>query len=806
LAIQWFETGMESLADWFAQQGWQPQHFQRDAWEAYLAGEQGIINAPTGSGKTYSILLPALLRAANSAEKGLKILWVCPIRALAREIEQACQRAITALAPQLRVGIRTGDTTPGERRKQWLNMPEVLIITPESLHLLLASKGNSAALGNLQTLVADEWHELLGSKRGVQVALAVSRLRALNPALQVWGISATIGNLEEAGTILLGPKAGPGVLIRSSLKKELEIKTVLPETLEKFPWSGHLGIHLLPQVLPIIQQSGTCLLFTNTRSQAEIWYKSLLEASPDLAGVIAMHHGSISKEIRAWVEDALHEGRLRVVVCTSSLDLGVDFRPVETVIQVGGPKGVSRFAQRAGRSGHLPGAVSRIYFVPTHSLEILEAAALREALSRSAHEERQPYLNSMDVLVQYMVTLAVGEGFKPDELYQEICSTYAYKHLSYAAFTDALNFLENGGASLASYPEYKKLVLQNGLYGIASRRTAMHHRLSIGTITSDAVLNVKLSGGSWLGTIEEYFISRLAPGDCFWFAGRNLEFIRIREMTVEVRISKGKAGQIPSWQGGRMPLSSTLGQAIRNQLLHPENSVEANFLKPLFEVQRARSFIPSEGRFLIEKIKTREGWHCFFYPFEGRNVHEGLAALFAYRIAQLQQTTFSIAMNDYGFELLSATDIPIEIALERGLTGDRNLSVDLPRCVNDTEMARRRFRDISRIAGLVFSGFPGKQKRDRNLQASAALFFNVFLEEEPEHFLLRQAYDEVYDFQLELQRMKQALQRIGKQEVTLHYPEKITPFAFPIMAERLRERYSNESLSAQIARLQKSIT
>jgi ATP-dependent helicase Lhr and Lhr-like helicase len=795
-----------TLSEWFKVKGWEPQDFQLRSWETFEAGGQGIVNAPTGSGKTYSLLLPALYRAHCSDAKGLKVIWICPIRALAREIEQSCQLAIDSLFPSLRVGIRTGDTGVGERRKQWQNMPDVLITTPESLHLLLASKGNLCVLQNVQTLVADEWHELMGSKRGVQVALAISRIRSLNASLQVWGISATIGNIEEAGKVLLGSAAGDAVLIRSGIKKELEVITLFPDTLERFPWSGHLGIHLLPKVLPVILESGTCLLFTNTRAQAEIWYKALIDAVPDLAGLIAMHHGSISKELRTWVEDSLHEGKLKVVVCTSSLDLGVDFRPVDTIIQVGGAKGVSRFAQRAGRSGHLPGAVSRIYFVPTHSLEILEGSALREALANDMHEERQPYVNSMDVLVQYMATLAVGEGFRPEQLYREVCTTYAYQYLSYEAFSTALTFLVGGGASLASYPEFKKLTLKDGMYRMEGRRSAMQHRLSIGTITSDAVLNVKQKGGQWLGTIEEYFISRLSPGDSFWFAGRNLEFVRIRDMVVEVIPSKAKEGQIPSWQGGRMPLSSTLGQAIRNQLKETGNSEESIFLKPLFLLQEERSILPAEGKFLIEKFRSREGCHCFFYPFEGRNVHEGLAALFAYRIGQVHRVTFSIAMNDYGFELLSASDIPLDVALERGLLSEKNLMQDLALCVNDTEMARRRFRDISRIAGLVFSGYPGKQKRDRNLQASAGLFFNVFMDEEPEHFLLKQAYEEVYDFQLELHRMQRALKRISEQEVILLTPEKATPFAFPIMAERLREKYSNESLSEQIARLQKTIT
>lgn len=795
---------------WFDSLGWTPQPFQEKTWKAYLQGKSGIVNAPTGSGKTYSVLLPAIVEAyrKNPSGKGLQILWITPIRALAKEIKMSADRALQALDIPWECGIRTGDTSVTERTRQKNQSPQLLITTPESLHLLLATKGYPDFFRNLQVVVADEWHELVGTKRGVQVELALSRLKKLQVTLQTWGISATIGNLGEAMEVLLGDLYLQGVLIRSETKKNIEVITLLPDEIETFPWGGHLGIHLLPKVLPVIERSKSCLVFTNTRSQAEIWYQRILEAAPHLAGDIAMHHGSLSLEVRHWVEEQLYTGKLKAVVCTSSLDLGVDFRPVETIIQIGGPKGVSRFLQRAGRSGHAPGETSRIWFVPTHSLEIIEGAALRQSIRENQLESRVPYIRSFDVLVQYLVTLAVSEGFRPAEIREEIRSTFCYRSISDAEFDWALNFIVTGGNSLAGYDEYHKVVVTNGLFKVESRSIAMRHKLSIGTIVSDVMIQVKFISGKHLGSIEEWFISRLRPGDVFFFGGRTLEFIRIREMTAYVKKSSAKTGQVPSWQGGKLPLSAQLGEMLRIKLDDAAHGhigseeKELAVLAPLFNEQARRSVIPSVDQFLIEKIKTREGCHVFFYPFEGRFVHEGMAALIAYRLSLLRPVSFSIGMNDYGFELLSDQDIPVEEGLKTHLFSTDHLLTDIAASINASEMARRRFRDIARIAGLVFNGYPGRFKSDRHLQSSSQLFFEVFTENDPHNLLLKQAYEEVYDFQLEQTRLRKALQRISRQKVLVIYPEKPTPFSFPIMVERIREKFTTETLEDRIKKMQ----
>ncbi len=802
------EEKLQKGIDWFSAQGWKPFPFQLEAWQNVWGNYHGIVNAPTGSGKTYSLLIPILLEAPETKKsKGPKAIWITPIRALAKEIELSANRAVKDLQPTWRIGVRSGDTSTRERAKQKEQPPDFLITTPESLHLLISQKGYAEYFADLRTIVVDEWHELMGSKRGVMMELALSRLKTISPHLRIWGISATIGNMEQSMQILLGDFFTKQKIkvVKANIQKQVEIVSIFPDEVERMPWSGHLGIQLLNKVIPIVKQSNSTLIFTNTRSFAEIWYQKMLDAAPELSGLIAMHHGSISKELRDWVEDQLHAGKLKAVVCTSSLDLGVDFRPVETVIQVGSPKGVARFLQRAGRSGHQPGAVSRIYFLPTNTLELTEGAALREAMQRNIVEDRLPYLRSFDVLIQYLITLAVSDGFRQEEILKEVRSTVSYASITDEEWTWLLGFITTGGEALTAYNEYRKVVVVNGLFKVENKRIAFKHRLSIGAIVGDSLLYVKYVSGKFLGTIEEYFISSLKIGDVFWFAGQSLELVRIKEMEAHVRKSKKKTGKVPSWQGGRMPLSSQMSEMIRLKIdeaaTGQESDDEMKFLKPLMQLQRERSHLPRKHEFLVEYFHSQEGYHVVMYPFEGRAVHEGMAALIAYRLAQIQPITFSIAMNDYGFELLSDQEIPIYEAIETNVLGSDELMKDIQASINSTEMAKRKFRDIAAISGLIFKGLPGQKIKERHLQSSSQLFFNVFHEYESHNLLLLQAFEEVLDFQLEEARLRKALDRIAHQKIIITEPEKPTPFAFPIMVDRTREKLTSERLEDRIRKM-----
>lgn len=864
--------GYKIITDWLASKKRQPFLFQQQAWQQIINKQSGLVNAPTGCGKTYSVFLGSVIDFINrhpadyktKAKNDLQLLWITPLRALAKDIGRAMEEVIDELGMSWKIGIRNGDTDTSERQKQKRQMPEVLIITPESLHLLLAQKGYREIFSSLKIIAVDEWHELLGSKRGVQVELAVSRIvnvqcSMFNVQCSTWGISATIGNLDEAKNVLLAPLSSiighkhctktdlpgegcalvassiggnsrlgtkfgeeAGIIIRADLKKRIEIESVIPDEIENYPWAGHLGIKLVHKVIPIIRQSKTTLIFINTRGMSETWYQKILDACPELAGSIALHHGSIEMELRQWVEENLHSGNLKAVVCTASLDLGVDFRPVETVIQVGSPKGVARFLQRAGRSGHSPDAVSKIYFLPTHSLELVEAAALKKAISEDLIESRPPMLLCFDVLIQYLNTLAVSDGFDPDTIFAEIASTYCFREIQRTEWEQLLHFITAGGNALQQYDEFRKIEVQNSLYTITSRKIAMRHRLHIGTIVSEAMMKVKFLSGGFIGIIEEWFISRLQPGDVFTLAGRNLEFVMIKDMTAIVKKSNAKKSIVPSWQGGRMPLSANLGKKLREQLSEASGerevgngmdsnandkrkvrkAIELEVLQPLFELQKRLSHVPKDNELLVEHIETKDGFHLFVYPFEGRLVHEAMAAILAWRISRITPITFSFAMNDYGFELLSDQPIPVDDSNVYELFSPDNLIADIQRSVNATEMARRKFRDVAVIGGLIFQGLPGEKIKARHLQASASLLFNVFSEYEPHNLLLRQAYQEVFDQQMEELRLRDMLQRIQTSTIIITFPERLTPFCFPIKVDSMREDLSSEKLEDRVRRMQ----
>ena len=1026
-------TPQRAIAAWFAERGWKPFAFQKQVWKAMAGGQSGLLHATTGAGKTYAVWLgavqaftqgpavepaaappakksqekvplaqagqvpPAIKKIAKEpASQPLTVLWITPMRALAADTLRALRAPLDALASQhagiarWSAGARTGDTASSERSAQSRRLPTVLVTTPESLALLLARADAREVLGTVQLLVADEWHELIGNKRGVQLQLAIARLQGWNPALRIWGMSATLGNLEEAMQTLLGtppepptlmngdagqsaPKpitaatatasaaihtmtkaeaqpgtsthlneAGPapvamravalsalpraGLLVQGRVEKSLIIDTLLPEDAARFSWAGHLGLGMLPQVVRELESASTTLVFVNVRSQAELWYKAILDARPDWAGTLAIHHGSLDRGVREWVEAGLKAGTLRAVVCTSSLDLGVDFLPVERVLQIGSPKGVARLLQRAGRSGHAPGRPSRITLVPTHSLELIEAAAARAAVHAGRVEMRASPHQPVDVLVQHLVTVALGGGFTPDALYEEVRRTTAYRDLPPDLWQWCLDFVARGGPSLAAYPDYRRVVPDaDGIWRVPDARLARRHRSNIGTIVSDAAMVVQIQHGARLGTMEESFLSRLKPGDCFIFAGRVLELVKIEQMTAFVkRATKGRP-TVPRWGGSRMALSTVLAEFLVQQMAlaadHRYTSPELRAVRSLLEVQERWSAIPTPETLLAETLETRDGWHLFIYPFAGRHAHIGLASLFAWRAAQQEKGTFSIAINDYGLELVSATprdwaallpemlrvegraaapaepdaamsDVAGDAAPGRRAIGaaealamrntanamaregdasaafgelgaalssahdladsnsatasegvaattteaqtiaqeeaDAEASSSMARRVmahpeaafaattdtghlallqevleslNATEMSRRRFREIARVSGLIFQSHPGERRSNRQLQASAQLFFEVFQKYDDSNMLLRQADEEVLSQELDIAQLLKSLRRMQGQRLVLRRLERPSPFAFPLMIELFKERLTNEFLADRIARM-----
>ena len=796
---------MNTVEQWFKSQNWEVQAFQKHCWKAYSQGKSGMLHAPTGSGKTYALWGGIVEEISRSKilPKGLHALWITPLRALGVEIQNATQKMISDINPELQVGLRTADTSQSQRTKLLKTPPFGLVTTPESVHVLLGNKEHQKYFKQLRVVVVDEWHELLGSKRGVQVELALVYLRSIIPNLRVWGISATLGNKELAREILLGSKDNFTV-VEAKIQKKIRVHSLLPKTMERFPWRGHLGTQLLPQVLKIIEKNKSTLIFTNTRAQCEIWFHRLLDEAPNLAGSIAMHHGSIDKKIRLWVEESLRNEALKVVVCTSSLDLGVDFSPVENCIQIGSPKGIGRFIQRAGRSGHQPKAESSIYFLPTHAMELIESVALQNGIKTQQIEDRIPYLNCYDVLIQFLMTLAVGAGFEPKKIYAAVTSSFCFQAMDQERWQWILNFLIRGSQSLQQYDEYKKLIPdENGLLKAANKNITLRHRLSMGTIVSGNDLKIRYRKGGYLGSIEEWFISKLKPGDTFAFSGKILELIRIHKMEVIVKKSKIKQAKIPAWMGGRMSFSAHLSDLLKKALFEDQNKTTREFqsLVPVFEQQKKESIVPKPDELLIERFETKEGIHTLFYPFEGYAIHEAMANLMAYRISLISPISFSMSFNDYGFELLSDQAFSPEAFLDNDLFTPEYLFDDLAKSINISEMARRRFRDIALISGLVFQGYPNKPVKSKHLQSGSQLFFEVFKDYEPDNLLYQQAVEETFDHGMERGRMQLVFEELGQKTIVWKNCSQPTPFSFPLITDRIRSKLSSETVEDRIKKM-----
>jgi ATP-dependent Lhr-like helicase len=821
------------MRDWFRSRGWTPFAFQERAWAAYLAGESGLINVPTGAGKTYAAYLGPLAELAvevggrdpatpggghgsptgRGKKKplglGLRILFITPLRAVSRDTESALRLPIAELGLAVRVESRTGDTTSSVRARQRERLPEVLVTTPESLCLILTQDRAAELLGGVRAVICDEWHELLSSKRGTQTELAMSRLRGFAPGVQTWGLSATLANLEEAAQAVVGMGRRPAV-IRANMDRPIRIESIIPSEPSRLPWAGHMGMRMLPDVLRALDPAVSTLVFCNTRAQAEIWYQAIRYARPEWAEAMALHHGSIDRAERERVERGLKSGSIRLVVCTSSLDLGVDFAPVERVVQIGSPKGVARLMQRAGRSGHRPGAEARIFCVPTHAMELVEIAAVRRAIAEGQIEARQPLSKPLDVLAQHMVTCALGGGFEAERLFDEVRTAWSYRELTRREFDWALSLVREGGGTLRAYPMYHKVALgADGRHRISGARIAQLHRLNLGTITAGGSVQLRYTSGRNIGAIDEPFITMLRPGEKFFFAGKTLEFVRLADLEAFVRPARGQTTNTPHWSGTKLPISESLSEEMRRVLSDEAaapvaggiNARELGAAEPFLDVQRRVSALPREGQVLCEITDTREGHHLFCFPFEGRLVHGGLGSLIALRLSRRHKATFSVVANDYGFELMTPEAMPYRELLTPEVFSTDELARDAVESVNMSALARAQFREIARVAGLVFQSYPGARKSGRQMQASSGLLFDVFSDFDPENPLLQQARREVLERHFEQSRLARTLRRMAGAELVFVQTPRPTPLAFPLLIERIGAKLSSESLSERLDRM-----
>lgn len=789
---------------WFETKGWSPFEFQQQAWRARLSGQSGLLHVPTGAGKTYAAFIGALVHAMTQPRKpGVRILYITPLKAVSRDVCLALEAATRAIAPAFRVEDRTGDTAQSVRAKQRAQAPEILVTTPESLSVLLSHADHENVFGALETVILDEWHELLGNKRGSLLELAMTRLKAIRPQLSTWALTATIANLTEAARAAAGSDA---TVITANIHRPVIIDSLLPEKIDSFPWAGHLGLRMLQPLLTWLDPTMPTLIFTNTRSQAERWYNEILIKRPAWADTLALHHGSIDRAERERVEQGIKSGSVTLVVCTSSLDLGVDFGPVERVVQIGSPKGIARLLQRAGRSAHRPGAAAKVLFVPTHALELIEIASVRRAISQSIVEARRPIDEPLDVLVQHLVTRALGGGFTRAQIAGEVRSADAFRSLTDADLEWALMFITQGGASLQAYSNFRRVVVEDGVYKVVDSRIARVHRMSIGTIQSDPTVRLKFQRGREIGSVEESFVAKLKPGDKFSFGGRILQFRRLENLNAIVKLASGSATVSTSWAGGRLPYSAPLSKAVKATLSRyadgqEDRDPEGCAIEPILRAQRRLSNLPHEGEVLVELARTRDGDHLFLFPFEGRALHEALGAVLALRLARRTKATFSITTNDYGLELMSAEEFHFMPSLDRDLLSTNDIEQDLKEALNLTQMARQKFRDIARIAGLVHPGHPGARKNARQLQASAGLLYDVLRRYEPEHPLILQAERQALAELVDGERLKETLNWLANAKHLINRVDRPTPLGFPLLVERWGSRLSTESLTDRIEKM-----
>lgn len=792
------------LAPWFAERGLTPAPFQREAWAAVEAGHSGLIHAPTGAGKTLAALGGFLTGLQSAPPGSTQLLWITPLRALAADTEQSLAAVLDTLSTRPSLARRTGDVDSAARARQKRKPPTVLVTTPESLSLLLTDPSHPQRFASLAGVVVDEWHELLGSKRGVQLELCLARLRALNPALVTLGLSATIGNLDEALTVLLGPHRAPaGRLIRAPDDKAIVVDAPLPPRIEAMPWAGHLGLRRLPEVLRLLADAKSTLVFTNTRSQAELWFQGLKACWTDTPETLALHHGSVDAAERLAVEQGLRDGRLRCVVATSSLDLGVDFAEVDQVIQIGSPKGVGRLLQRAGRAGHRPGLTSTVHCIATQALELVEIAAAREAVQARAVEARRPRVACLDVLAQHLVTLAIGAPWTADAMLAELHDTHAYAGLSAERFAAVCRLICQGGEALGRYAEFQRVIVDpDGRHRIAAPAQATRHKQAIGTITSDGQLRVQLLKGGTLGQIEEGFLGRLKPGEAFIFGGKRLALVRIDRTTAWVKLAPDPKASVPQWMGSKMPLSTELAERIRAVLDRPGSFLhhpEVRCVLPLLGLQEQLSARPRRDRLLVEHyVAGKDRQLLALYPFAGRLAHEGLGALIAARLARRAPNSIEYSYNDYGLLLTLAQPVVVDEALLRQLLDPAELTADIEHSINLGELARLRFREVAQIAGLLVQGRPGARKTHRQLTQSSNLLYAVLCEHDPGHVLLDQARREVLEQELELSRLQAVLDQLAGQPLQLTTPDRLTPLTLPLWAEKIRGGLSNEDWQSRL--------
>ena len=781
----------ETFQRWFEARGWQPHAHQLAMLVAAKAGDSALLIAPTGGGKTLAGFLPSLAELAESGASGLHTLYISPLKALAVDIHRNLTQPIEEMGLEISVETRTGDTPQSKRIRQRQRPPNMLLTTPESLALLLSYPDAPEVFGKLACVVIDELHALYNNKRGELLALGLSRLQAINPALRRVGLSATVHDPEVLHA-WLSPEGEAGdprvrrVLGRDGAEPQVEILT----TRERLPWSGHMAAHAVPEIYERIRQAGTTLVFVNTRAQAEIVFQELWRINEE-ALPIALHHGSLDVGQRRKVESAMARGELRAVVATSSLDLGIDWAAVDLVVQVGAPKGVSRLLQRLGRANHRLDQPSKALLVPANRFEVLECRAAVDGVRERTLDGDPARPGGLDVLAQHILGRACCGPFEEDELYREVTTAAPYAALSRKDFDDTLAFVATGGYALKGYERYRRLTRgKDGLWRLTHLKHLQRYRMNVGTIVEAPVMKVRLRGGRALGEVEEYFVNGLVPGDSFLFAGQLLVFEGLRDNAVIA--SRGGQGEpkIPAYAGGKLPLTTHLADRVRSLLERPaEWKALPEAVARWLELQRWASVLPPSDGLLIESFPRGGKEFTVAYCFAGRNAHQTLGMLLTRRMERAGLGPLGFVATDYVIAVWSLK--PVEDAdtlFDQDMLGD-----DLESWMAESSLLRRTFRNVAIISGLIERRLPGKEKSGKQVTFSADLIYDVLRKHEPDHILLRATRADAARGLTDVGRLGELLVRVqGK--IRLRRLDRVSPLAVPILLEIGREQVYGSAL------------
>lgn len=808
----------EPISDWFAQKGWAPRAHQLDVLRAHQANDSALLIAPTGAGKTLAGFLPTLNDLAHSPHEGLHTLYISPLKALAVDVARNLTNPISEMALNIRVETRTGDTPAHKRQRQRFDPPHILLTTPEQIALLLSHPDSAKLFGSLQRIVLDELHALVTSKRGELLSLAIARIARLAPDVKITALSATIARpdlLRDWIAAPIAPRHAQLLQTKGGAAPELSIL----QSDVRVPWAGHSSTYAYPQLYEVIKRNGTTLLFVNTRSQAEMLFQGLWSLNEENLP-IALHHGSLNVAQRRKVEAAMTAGSLRAVVCTSTLDLGIDWGDVDLVVQVGAPKGASRMLQRIGRANHRLDDPSRALLVPSNRFEVLECEAAVEAVHDGTQDSEDPVAGGLDVLAQHILGCACAEPFDAKELYEEVISAWPYRELSREQFDRVVDFVATGGYALRAYERYAKLRQRiDNKWRISNPQVAQQYRLNIGTIIEEPMVKVRLvktrgrniggatgpvgRGGRVLGDMEEYFFSQLTLGDTFLFGGEIVAFEGMHETEAYVSRSFVPNPKIPAYMGGKFPLSTYLAERVRSTLSDPSSWGKLPpQVRDWLSLQRDVSILPKRDGLLVETFPRADKSYLVCYPFEGRLAHQTMGMLLTRRLERARARPLGFVASEYALAIWGLGDFNAlirngKLSLDELFSQDM-LGDDLEAWLDESSLMKRTFRNCAMISGLIERRHPGKEKTGRQMTMSSDLIYDVLYQHEPDHILIQATRRDAARGLLEIERLGDCLKR-ARAHIEHKALDRISPLAVPIMLEIGKEPIFGEGRESAMA-------